>query len=284
MQLPDIHSSARSSVSNAGSYALFTVTPNSNPEGPQATQLVERLRSRFGKASKAYGVTVSVGGTSASLVDIESEFAANMWKVIVVLLLLAFIVLMLLLRSPILCLKAIVLNLLSVGAAYGALVVVFQWGWFDSLFGVAPGYIDTLTPPLVLAIAFGLSMDYEVFPLSRIREQWLEGGDARRAVTEGIDASAKAISSAAVILVFAFGIFVWTGLPSIKEIGLGSAVAIAIDASLVRLVVVPAAMMLLGEWSWWLPTSKRSSPTRGVVASAEASGGLMQPQSEHHAA
>jgi RND superfamily putative drug exporter len=146
------------------------------------------------------------------------------------------------------------MNLLSVGAAYGILVAVFQWGWLDGLLGwQSPGYVDALTPPLVLAIVFGLSMDYEVFLLSRIRERWAATGDPRGAVAEGLQASARTITSAALIMVGVFAVFVGTGVPSIQELGFGCAVAIALDATLVRLVLVPAAMELLGAWNWWLP-------------------------------
>ena len=161
---------------------------------------------------------------------------------------------MLMLRSVLLPLKAILMNLLSIGAAYGVLVIVFQWGWLDGLAGFeSSGAIDTLTPPLVLAVVFGLSMDYEVFLLSRIRERYEAHGDNSRAVAEGLASSARTISSAALIMTSVFAVFVLTGVPSIKELGLGNAVAIALDATLVRLILVPAAMQLMGHWNWWLP-------------------------------
>jgi RND superfamily putative drug exporter len=146
------------------------------------------------------------------------------------------------------------MNLLSIGAAYGVLVAVFQWGWLDGFAGFQNlGALDTLTPPLVLAVVFGLSMDYEVFLLSRIKERYDVHGDNKRAVGEGLASSASVITSAALIMVCVFSVFVLTGVPSIKQLGLGTAVAIAIDATLVRLILVPAAMELLGEWNWWLP-------------------------------
>ena len=159
------------------------------------------------------------------------------------------------LRSLLLPLKAMLMNLLSVGAAYGVLVIVFQWGWLDGFLGFESlGEINTMTPPLMLAIVFGLSMDYEVFLLSRIRERYEAHGDNRRAVAEGLASSARTISSAALIMVAVFAVFALTGVPSIKEIGLGLAVAIALDATLVRLVLVPATMELMGDWNWWLPS------------------------------
>jgi RND superfamily putative drug exporter len=194
-----------------------------------------------------------------------------MWKVILAVLVLSFIILMVLLRSLLLPITAIVMNLLSVGAAYGVLVVVFQWGWFDSLFHYeSRGYLETLTPSLILAIVFGLSMDYEVFLLTRIKERWLASGDSRAAVAEGLAASARTISSAALILVCVFSVFIATGVPSIKELGLGAAVAIGLDATLIRLILVPATMELLGDWNWWLPGPlTRLLPTRSAEVLAE---------------
>jgi uncharacterized membrane protein YdfJ with MMPL/SSD domain len=177
-----------------------------------------------------------------------------MWKILVFVALFSYFVLSLLLRSLLLPLKAVLMNLLSVGAAYGVLVAVFQWGWLDGLFGFQSlGYINSMTPPFLLAIVFGLSMDYEVFLLSRIRERYAATGDTKTAVAQGLRASAATISSAALIMVAVFAVFAGTGTPSIKEIGLGLSVAIALDATLVRLILVPATMGIMGRWNWWLP-------------------------------
>jgi len=146
------------------------------------------------------------------------------------------------------------MNLLSIGAAFGVLVAVFQWGWLDGFAGFeSAGALDTINLPLIVAVVFGLSMDYEVFLLSRIRERCLAHGDNRRAVAEGLASSAPTISSAALIMTCVFAVFVLTGVPSIKELGVGLAIAIALDATVVRLVLVPAAMQLMGRWNWWLP-------------------------------
>ena len=166
---------------------------------------------------------------------------------------LAYLVLVVMLRSLVLPLKAVLTNLLSISASYGVLVAVFQWGWADWTGFHHIGTIGTLTPPLVLAITFGLSMDYEVFLLSRIRERYDEHGDTARAVAEGVASSARLISSAALIMVAVFSAFVLTGVPAIKEIGLGLAVAIAVDATVTRLVLVPATMVLLGDANWYCP-------------------------------
>jgi RND superfamily putative drug exporter len=177
-----------------------------------------------------------------------------MWKIVLFVLALSFLVLMVMLRSLLLPLKAVLMNLLSISAAFGVLVAIFQWGWLDGFLGFeSQGALDTINVPLIFAVVFGLSMDYEVFLMSRIRERYVRHGDNERAVAEGLASSARTISSAALIMTAVFAVFVLTGVPSIKEIGLGSAIAIALDATLVRLILVPAAMKLMGRWNWWMP-------------------------------
>ena len=198
---------------------------------------------------------VDVGGETARGNDIRVQISGSMWKIILFVLALSFLVLMVMLRSIVIPLKAVMMNLLSIGAAYGVLVAIFQWGWFDSLLGFEnQGALDTINVPLIFAVVFGLSMDYEVFLMSRIRERYMAHGDNERAVAEGLSSSARTISSAALIMTCVFSVFVLTGVPSIKELGLGCAVAIALDATLVRLILVPAAMKLLGAWNWWMPS------------------------------
>ncbi len=223
-------------------------------EGEQAVdRLVPRVRRLVASSPLAERATLDVGGDSAFQRDLNDEVGGDMPYVIVALLVLAYLVLVVMLRSLVLPLKAVLTNLLSIGASYGVLVAVFQWGWADFTGFKHIGTIGTLTPPLVLAITFGLSMDYEVFLLSRIRERYGIHGDTRRAVAEGVASSARLISSAALIMVAVFSAFVVTGVPAIKEIGLGLAVAIAVDATITRLVLVPAAMVLLGNANWYLP-------------------------------
>jgi RND superfamily putative drug exporter len=234
---------------------LITAISKSPSDSDASYALVNRLRDRtVPESALAERADVSVGGESARIVDARDQIDGSMWKIIVFVLAFSYLVLLLMLRSVLLPLKAILMNLLSIGAAYGVLVIVFQWGWLDGFAGFqSSGAIDTLTPPLVLAVVFGLSMDYEVFLLSRIRERYDAHGDNRRAVAEGLASSARTISSAALIMTSVFAVFVLTGVPSIKELGLGNAVAIALDATLVRLILVPAAMQLMGRWNWWLP-------------------------------
>jgi RND superfamily putative drug exporter len=238
--------------SRDGRAALVTVLPRHDPESPAAEALVDRMRADAGPLR---GVAdVQVGGATAFNKDFIELVSGSMWKILLFVLVFSYIVLFLLLRSVLLPLKAVLMNLLSVAAAYGVLVMVFQYGWFDGLLGYdSLGYVNAMTPPFLLAIVFGLSMDYEVFLLSRIRESYDVTGDSKRSVAEGLRASAGTISSAALIMVAVFAVFAGTGTPSIKEIGVGMSVAIALDATLVRLILVPATMELMGRWNWWLP-------------------------------
>jgi uncharacterized membrane protein YdfJ with MMPL/SSD domain len=250
---PAIARVGRPASSEDGRKVLLTATPRGDGESPAAMDLVERLRDRL-PATAGAAAKIAVGGSTAGTRDVEDLIAGSMWKILLFVLGLSYVVLLVLLRSVVLPAKAVLMNLLSVGAAYGVLVAVFQWGWLDGVLGFqSTGHLDTLTPPLVLAVVFGLSMDYEVFLLSRIRERFGVTGDTRQAVAEGLSASARTITSAALIMVAVFAVFVGTGVPSIKQIGLGCAVAIGVDATLVRLVLVPAAMDLLGRWNWYLP-------------------------------
>jgi len=215
-------------------------------ESSEARAIVHRIEA-------VAGPSATVGGSTVFDMDVTHAIFGGLWKMLLVILAACYLVLFVLLRSVLLPLKAVVMNLLSVGAAYGVLVAVFQWGWLDWTGYHSPGYIETIVPALVLAVTFGLSMDYEVFLLTRIRERWLEHGDNERAVAEGLTLSARIITSAALVMVAVFFAFVVAGAPSLKELGTGLGVAILLDATLVRLLIVPAAMRLLGQWNWWIP-------------------------------
>jgi RND superfamily putative drug exporter len=225
--------------SRDGRSVLLVAQTRDDPESDAAKATVERLRGALPPAPGA-DVRVDVGGVTASQIDLDDLISGGMWKILLFLLGLSYIVLLVLLRSVVLPAKAVLMNLLSVGASFGVLTLVF-------------GEVDTLTPPLVLAVVFGLSMDYEVFLLTRIRERYEATADTRLAVAQGLAASARTITSAALIMVAVFAVFIATGVPSIQQIGLGTAVAIALDATLVRLILVPATMELLGDWNWYLP-------------------------------
>jgi uncharacterized membrane protein YdfJ with MMPL/SSD domain len=229
-----------------GSYRLVDATLAVPVESSEARAIVRQVQRLAGKDAL-------VGGSTVFDMDVTHAIFGGLWKMLLVILAACYVVLLILLRSVLLPLKAVVMNLLSVGAAYGVLVAVFQWGWLDWTGYASPGYVDTIVPALVLAVTFGLSMDYEVFLLTRIRERWLEHGDNERAVAEGLVQSARIITSAALVMVAVFFAFVVAGAPSLKELGTGLGVAILLDATLVRLLIVPAAMRLLGTWNWWVP-------------------------------
>jgi uncharacterized membrane protein YdfJ with MMPL/SSD domain len=238
----------------AGDRVLVEATSSAPSDSDAATAVVVRLRDEFIPASALAAARVDVGGETARTDDVRNQISGSFWKIVGFVLALSFLVLMVMLRSLVLPLKAVLMNLLSIGAAFGILVAIFQWGWLDGFLGFESlGALDTINVPLIFAIVFGLSMDYEVFLMSRIRERYMAHGDNERAVAEGLSSSARTISSAALIMSAVFAVFVLTGVPSIKELGLGSAVAIALDATLVRLVLVPAAMKLMGDWNWWMP-------------------------------
>ena len=225
---------------------LIDATLGVSPESSAAHTIVQQVQSVAGNSS-------IVGGSTVFDIDVTNAIFGGLWKMLLVILAACYVVLLLLLRSVVLPLKAILMNLLSVGAAYGVLVAGFEWGWLDWSGYNSPGYVETVVPALVLAVTFGLSMDYEVFLLTRVRERWLEHGDNERAVAEGLVRSARIITSAALVMVAVFFAFVVAGAPSLKELGTGLGVAILLDASIVRLLIVPAAMRLLGEWNWWMP-------------------------------
>jgi RND superfamily putative drug exporter len=245
----------QTAVEPAGQALVVRADLRVDPEGEAARdELVPRVREIVAGSSVSTLAQVDVGGVSAFAHDLDEEVGGDLIVVILLVVALAYVVLLVLLRSVLLPLKAVVLNLLSIGAAYGVIVAVFQWGWLDWTGYESLGAVNTLNPALILAITFGLSMDYEVFLLSRIRERYEAHGDNERAVAEGIASSARVITSAAAIMVAVFSAFVLTGVPTIKEIGVGLAVAIAVDATVTRLVLVPATMRLLGDWNWWLPS------------------------------
>jgi RND superfamily putative drug exporter len=156
-------------------------------------------------------------------------------------------------RSLLVPLKAVVMNMLSIGAAYGVIVALFQWGWLSDLTGVQPGPIEAWVPMMLFAVVFGLSMDYEVFLLSRVREEWLHSGDSHTSVADGLAATAKVITAAAAIMVVVFGSFLLENDRTFKLMGTGLATAVLFDASVVRMLLVPATMELLGDRNWWLP-------------------------------
>ncbi|HEU5152535.1 MAG TPA: MMPL family transporter [Iamia sp.] len=238
-----------------GDVVLVQVVPDSAPQDEETTELVHRLRDEvLPRATAGTGVDVLVGGAQAGVVDFSDFAGSRLPAFIVVVLAVSFVLLMVVFRSVLVPLKAVIMNLLSIGAAYGVVVAVFQWGWGASLIGVGrEGPVEVWAPMMLFAIVFGLSMDYEVFLLSRIREEYDRTGDNATAVANGLARTARVITAAATIMVVVFAGFVLSGQRPLQLFGLGLATAVLVDATLVRLVLVPATMELLGDRNWWLP-------------------------------
>jgi RND superfamily putative drug exporter len=232
----------------------WLVTPTGGPQDEATTQLVNRLRADVLRpVEESTGIDILVTGLVAANVDMSAYMSERMPIFFGAVLTLSFLLLMLVFRSLLVPLKAVIMNLLSIGAAYGVIVALFQWGWFSDLTGVQPGPIETWVPMMLFAVVFGLSMDYEVFLLSRIREEWRLTGDSRTSVADGLAATAKVITAAAAIMVVVFGSFMLEFERTMKMMGIGLATAIFLDATIVRMLLVPATMELLGDKNWWLP-------------------------------
>ncbi len=248
--------------------AVITVIPKTGPQAAQTETLVQTLRSDvIPPVVKGTDVNAQVGGETAASIDAAAFLGSRLFVVIGAVLILSFILLMVVFRSVVLPLKAVIMNLLSVGAAYGVMVAVFQWGWLGSVIGIGEtGPIDPWIPVTMFTILFGLSMDYEVFLLSRIREEWLRTGDNSLSVADGLAVTGRIITAAAAIMFCVFASFVIKDpLHILKVFGLGLAVAVLIDVTLVRMVLVPSLMELLGWRNWWMPKFlERSIPTIGV--------------------
>jgi RND superfamily putative drug exporter len=238
----------------AGTVALVQVFPTTAPQDDATSSLVHRLRDEIVPATTA-GTTlvVHVGGSTAAAVDFADLTAERLPLLFAMVLGLSFLVLLVVFRSVLVPVAAAAMNVLSIGAAYGVAVAVFQWGWGAGLLGVEPGPIEAWAPMMLFAIVFGLSMDYEVFLLSRIREEYDRTGDNGAAVANGLAASARVITAAAAIMVVVFAGFVLSPSRSLQLFGLGLAMAVLVDATLIRLVLVPAVMALAGARNWWLP-------------------------------
>jgi putative drug exporter of the RND superfamily len=253
---PGVASVDDPTISPKKDLAVFTVTPTTSPQDAKTDELVKRLRGEvLPDTLGRHRADASVTGATPMLTDISSRLQQRMPWFLGAVIGLAFVALLIVFRSILVPLKAALLNVLSVGAAYGVLVAVFQWGWGASLIGVHESVpIMPLAPMLMFAILFGLSMDYEVFLLSRVREQYLKHLDPKRAVVEGVGSTARVITSAALIMISVFAAFILDPDVTTKMFGVGLSVAVLLDVTLVRMVLVPAAMSLLGHRAWWLPT------------------------------
>ena len=283
-RVPGVASAGPPLVDAARDAAVITVYPATAPQSAQTAALVHRLRGQvIPQLTAGSGVTAFVGGETAAGADASAYLSARLPWVIGTVVVLAFLLLVVVFRSLAIPLKAVVMNLLSIGAAYGIVVADYQWGWLGGVFGASrPGPIDPWIPLMMFTITFGLSMDYEVFLLSRMREEWARTGDNSTAVASGLATTARVITAAAAIMVCVFGSFViGDPLRILAVFGLGLAAAVLVDATVVRMVLVPAVMQLLGPANWWLPGwIGRAIPNLAIEPDvAHRSGrGLTRPQ------
>ena len=251
----DVAAVSEPTLDEKGTVSVFTALSASEPWADETVELVEELRETTVPAALAGSkASTYVGGQTAGYIDLATQISDKLPLMIAIVVALSFLVLLVAFRSILVPIKAAAMNLISVAAAYGVVTAVFQLGWGSSLIGLDHSIpIVSFVPLLMFAILFGLSMDYEVFLLTQMREHFKSHGDARRAVVEGLANTGRVITSAAAIMVCVFTSFVLNGDPVVKEFGVGLAVAIAIDSTLVRCLLVPAVMVLMGERAWWLP-------------------------------
>ncbi|MFI8093884.1 MMPL family transporter [Streptomyces sp. NPDC086080] len=276
-------------LDDTGTTALYTVVPKGSPDDESTERLVHHLRDDV-LPEAAPEAEAHVGGSTATAIDLADRLGSQMAWFMSFVVGLSFLLLMIEFRSLVLPLKAAAMNLLSVGAAYGVVVAVFQWGWGAGLLGAEAGPVESFAPVMLFAVLFGLSMDYEVFLLSRVQEEYRRSADAGASVRGGIAATARIITAAASVMVVVFGSFQLNDERTVNLFGFGLAVAIAIDATLVRLVLVPAVMALLGKHAWWMPRPMRrflprlpghaaaqTAPLPSPDADGEAGGGTASP-------
>jgi RND superfamily putative drug exporter len=273
---PDVAFVAPVQVNDAGNAAVVPVIPKHAPQDRATESLVHRLRGEIHQS----GLSIHVGSVTAIAIDAADHIGARLPYMVAAVILLSFLLLLAVFRSVLVAIKAGIMNLLSIGAAYGVIVAIFQWGWLSDIVGIGrPGPIEFWVPMMLFTVLFGLSMDYEVFLLSRVREEYLVSGDNATAVADGLASTARVITAAAAIMIAVFMSFVLGDLRVLKLMGLGLATAIFIDATVVRMVLVPATMELLGKANWWIPgwldrliprISIEAPPDFGAASSAHA--------------
>jgi RND superfamily putative drug exporter len=251
---PDVAAVTPSRVSPSGDVATISAFPASSPQSRSTESLVSHLRADvIPSLERATGATIFVGGFTASQIDFAHVIASKLWIFVAAVILLSALLLLVVFRSLLVPLQAAVMNLLSIGASLGVVVAVFQWGWLGSLFGISGGPIQAFLPVMVFAIVFGLSMDYEVFLVSRIHEAWVHGSSPSEAVRLGLTRTGRVVTAAAAVMVVVFGSFMLAGDRTIALFGLGLASAVLLDAVVIRCVLLPAVLELLGRATWAFP-------------------------------
>ena len=267
---PDRFVATNLAASTKGDLTAFTITTPYGPNAEQGRALVRDLRSRDGPLAAPAGVSILVGGGAADVDDVVSRVWSDFPRTAAFIVVTTFLVLFVLLRSVVLPVKALVMNTLSIVASFGALVWIFQDGNLSSILGFQPlGFVETTQPVILFCVLFGLSMDYEVFLLSRMKETWDRTGDNTEAVAAGLERSGRIVSSAALVVVVVAGSFAFGDIVLIKALGLGVAIAVALDATVVRALLVPATMRLLGHWNWWVP-ARLDRALQGILPRTES--------------
>ncbi|MFI5254260.1 MAG: MMPL family transporter [Candidatus Limnocylindrales bacterium] len=252
--VPDRFAATALAATTRGDVTAVTLTTPYGPNASQGRALVQALRDPASALAPPAGLHVLVGGGAAEVKDVVDRVAADFPRTGLFILVATYLVLFLLLRSVVLPLKALVMNSLSIVASFGALVWIFQDGNLSAVLGFSPlGYVETTQPVILFCVLFGLSMDYEVFLLSRMKEVYDRTADNRVAVARGLERAGRIVTSAALIVVLVAASFAFADIVLIKALGIGIAIAVALDASIVRALLVPATMRLLGDWNWWLP-------------------------------
>lgn len=252
--LPGVASVPLSTPNATADTGIVQVVPTTAPDDQKTADLVAELRAKHQHFLDEYGIDLKVTGTTAAQIDVSNRLAAALLPFGILVVGLSLVLLTMVFRSIAVPIKAALGYLLSVGVAFGAVTAVFEWGWFADILHVdKTGPVISFMPIILMGVLFGLAMDYEVFLVSRIREDYVHGGDARRAVQSGFVGSAKVVTAAAIIMISVFAAFVPEGDSSIKPIALGLAVGVFVDAFIVRMTLVPAVMQLLGERAWWMP-------------------------------
>jgi RND superfamily putative drug exporter len=253
---PDVAEILPAIPTQDGKYQLITVYPKSSPQSEETSQFISELREEvIPEIQKETGVNIQVGGIVAIFEDFGDVLTSKLLNFIFTVVVLSMLLLMILFRSILIPIKAAAMNLFSICAAFGVVVAGFQWGWFEPIFGTSAGPIESFLPIMLFAILFGLSMDYEVFLVSRIHEEWMKTKNSKESVSKGLAATGSIITAAAAIMIVVFMAFVFLGERTIQLFGVGLAVAVLIDATIIRSTLVPSLMQLAGKWNWYLPSS-----------------------------